>query len=63
VKTLFLENILKYFVLNIRADSFRPQTVLFSYGYDSATSRSKKILFGENWLNLGKFRWISTKLR
>jgi len=31
----------KYFVLNIRADSPRPQAVLFSYGYDSATYPSK----------------------
>jgi len=44
VKTFFLENTLyiwKHFVLNIRAGSPRPQTVLFSYGYNSATSPSK----------------------
>jgi len=51
-----LENTLyiwKYFVLNIRADSPRPQTVLISYGYDPATSPSKNLVgFVQN---LGKF--------
>jgi len=44
---LFLENtiyIWKYFVLYILADSPRPQTFLFSYGYDLATSPSKIFL-------------------
>jgi len=60
-ETFFLENTLciwKYLVLNIREDSPHPQTVLFPYGYDSATSPSKKfflrklVKFGQNWLDL-----------
>jgi len=64
VKTFFLENTLyiwKYFVLNIRVDSPRPQTVLFSYGYDSATSPSiffwrKLVKFWQVLLDLCKFK-------
>jgi len=61
VKSFFLENTLyiwKYFVLNIWADYPRPQTVIFSYFYDSATSPSKTIFwrklikFGQVWLDL-----------
>jgi len=58
VKTFFKEHTihLEYFVLNIRADSPHPQTVLFSYGYDSVTSPSNFFVcfvkFGQVWLNL-----------
>jgi len=36
LKTFFMENTIyvwKYFILNIQANSFCPQPVLFSYGY------------------------------
>jgi len=74
VKTFFEEHAILYiwiyFVLNIRADFPRLQTVLFSYGYDSATFPSKNffgrklVKFEQVWLDLCEIEGeISENLR